>query len=369
MQLRSLCFGIVLILLVGIPIASGVNVLNPVINPTGDLTAGTNVSVSFKIDMTPSGETTFPQGNTLQIYTDLNNANWGITIIRDGIEYPVPQEFGRSVYLSGWILSYPQSVSESLRVTLEGTVPSVTKSMNKSIVLVQELDRNNAVIPASVVTRERLIINPKDITQNIFVRDADLRAFRADIDARADAGVNTTAAEQKFTAAQAEIDSAKTADFAAAQTALAKVTTLISEGEKLLDKAWSDMEIENAQEPITKTDELVTYFTVNKSITSDPRLAIIIAKKESADQYLSSAKDLNYMGNFAFSRVKAQEAFMKGNESLNEALSLNATLSKTGRGGTNWLTTTNIIIIVAIIGIIAIAAYFLLRKKDRWSQY
>ena len=368
MKFKSLCLGIVLALLVGIPIASGVSVLNPVINPTGDLTAGTNVSVSFKIDMTPSGDSTFPKEDTLQIYTDLNNPRWDVTIIRDGVEHPVPQEFGRSVYLSGWILSYPSSVSESLRVALEGSVPSVTTSKNKNIILVQELDRNNAIIPASVITHERMIINPTDMTQNIIVRESDLQTYRKLIDVRAQAGINTTAAEQKYAAAQAAIQSARTADFATAQTALNTATGLMDEGEKLLDSAWSDKEIENAQAPITKTNELITYFTVNKSITSDPRLAIIVAKKESADQYLSSAKDLHYMGNYGLARVKSQQAFEKGNESLNDAINFKLALTKTDNG-TSWLNTTTLIIIGVIIAIIAIAAYLLTRNKDRWSEY
>ncbi len=370
MKLRSLSLGIVLFLLIGIQLAAGVTVLNPVINPTGDLTAGANVSTSFKIEMTPSGSDTFPKANTLQIFTDLNNAKWTVTMIRDGVEHPVPQEFGRSVYLSGWVLSYPSAVQESLRVSLEGTVPSVPKSMNKTIVLVQELDGNNAVIPATIVTKERLIINPTDMTQNIAVRESDLRIYRMHIDARAQMGINTTAAEQKYSAAQAAIQSAKNADFATSQASLNTANGLMDEGEKLLDKAWAENEIANAQAPITKTTELITYFTVNKSITSDPRLSIVIAKKESAEQYLSSARDLHYLGNYAFSRVKAKEAFDKGNESLNDAINFKIALTNTGgSSGPGWLNTTTLIIAGVVVVIIAIGGYFLLRKKNRWDEY
>lgn len=369
MKLRSLGLGIVLFIIIGIQITAAVTVSNPVINPTGDLTAGANVSTSFRVDMTPSGTDTFPKDNTLQIFTDLNNAKWTVTMIKDGVEQPVPQEFGRSVYLSGWVLSYPSSIKQSLRISLEGSVPSVTKSMNKTVVLVQELDGNNAVIPASIITRERLIVNPTDITQNLAVREADLRTYRTHIDTQTLKGINTTAAEQKYAAAQTAILSAKTADFATAQASLNTATGFMDEGEKLLDKAWSDKEIEDAQTPITKTDELITYFTVNKSISNDPRLSIVIAKKESAAQYLSSAKDLNYLGNYAFSRVKAKEAFDKGNESLNEAIDFKLALTKTSGGGAGWLNTTTLIIAGVIVVIVAIVAYFLMRKKNRWEDY
>ena len=88
---------------------------------------------------------------------------------------------------------------ESVRVTLEGSVPSVTKSMNKTIVLVQELDGNNAVIPASVFTRERLIVNPTDISRDIAVRESDLWNFRIHIFNKTQMGINTSAAEAKYT--------------------------------------------------------------------------------------------------------------------------------------------------------------------------
>jgi hypothetical protein len=156
--------------------------------------------------------------------------------------------------------------------------------------------------------------------------------------------------------------------FDTSQAALNNVTGLIDDGEKLLKKAWAEKELENAQAPITKTNDLITYFKVNRSITSDPRLAIVIAKKESAEQYLSSAKDLHFMGNYAFSRQKAKEAFDKGNESLTDAINFKLELTKTG-GDTSWLNTTTLIIIGVIVVIVAIAGYFFLRNKNRWEDY
>jgi len=370
MKLKSMGFGVLLFLIVGICVVSAVTVSNPVINPTGDLTEGTNVSASFKIDMVPSGSETFPKDNTLQIYTDLNNPKWTATIIRDGVNHPMAQDTGRSIYLTGWVLSYPASVQESVMVTLEGIVPTVTKSMNKSIVLVQELNAQNELIPTSVITRDRLIVKPTDLTQTIGLRDSDLRIFRTHIDSNAQKGVNTSAAEQKFAAAQSAILAAKSADFATAQAYLINATVLMDDGEKLMDRAWAEKAISDAQVPISQTADHITFFTVNRSITNDPRLAIVIAKKESADQYLSSAKDLLNMGNYAFARVKAQDAFAKGNESLNDAINFRLELTKTigGNGGTNWLNTYTLIIIGVVVVIIAIAGYFLTKKKNRWEE-
>jgi hypothetical protein len=240
--------------------------------------------------------------------------------------------------------------------------------MNKTIVLVQELDGRNTVIPASVVTRDRTIVNPMDISQNLALREADLRLFRFNIDNRSQMGVNTSAAEEKFMAAQSAVLLARNSTYSTSQAILNNVTGFIEEGEKLLEKAWAEKEIENAQAPITKTNDLITYFKVNMSVTNDPRLAIVIAKKESAEQYLSSAKDLLNTGNFEFSRQKSKEAFNKGNESLNDALNFKLELTKSG-GALSWLNTTTLLIVVGIVIIIGIAGYFLLRNKNRWDDY
>jgi hypothetical protein len=371
MKLNCLGIGFLIFLIIGISLVSAVTVSEPVINPTGDLTAGTNVSVSFKIDMIPAGGVTFPSDNTLQIFTDLNSPQWTTTIIRDGVEHPQPASSSRSQYLSGWILSYPSSVQESLRITLQGTVPTVTKSMNKTIVLVQQLDNKNAVIPTSIITRERIIVNPTDISQGIALRQADLARFRTHIDNYTQMGVNTSAAEQKYAGAQASILAAQSASFANAQVALSSATAQIDDGEKLLDQALAERDIANAQAPITQTNELIVFFTVNKSITNDPRLAIVIAKKESAEQYLSAARDLFAQGNYAFSREKAKSAFAKANESLTDAINFKLALTTPGGGGTpGWMTTNNLIIIGVVVVIIAgVVGYLLLKNKNRWEEY
>ena len=96
---------------------------------------------------------------------------------------------------------------------------------------------------------------------------------------------------------------------------------------------------------------------------------MIIAKKESAEQYLSSGKDLSQLGNYAFSRVKSKEAFDKGNETLTEAINFKNDLIKADSGWEGWFNTTTLIIIGVIVALVAVAGYFYLRKKNRWEEY
>ena len=77
--------------------------------------------VSYKIQFAASSGETFPSGSELQMSTDLESPKWTWTLILDGVENPRPQASGRMLSLSGFELSYPSKVDQSVRVTLEGT--------------------------------------------------------------------------------------------------------------------------------------------------------------------------------------------------------------------------------------------------------
>jgi hypothetical protein len=182
-------------------------------------------------------------------------------------------------------------------------------------------------------------------------------------------GVNVSGAEMKYSGAMAAVQSARSLPYDPAIASLQNASVLIDNGEKLLDKAWAEKEIANAQIPLTQVNELITYFTVNRSMGSEPRVAVIIAKKESAEQYMTTSKDMLTLGNYAFARVKAKDAFAKANESYNDGLKLKKELGGTPNGG-NWFTQNMLIIIVGIvIVVIAIAGYIFLRPKNRWEDY
>jgi len=80
--------------------------------------------------------------------------------------------------------------------------------------------------------------------------------------------------------------------------------------------------IATAERSIGQTEQLITYFKVNKSMGSDARLMPIVARWEIAADKLSDAKDLQSAGKYAEAADKATEAAAKGNEVLNDALGL-----------------------------------------------
>jgi hypothetical protein len=351
----------------------GYSVSQVTVNPSGDLTPGTPVTVSFTIQFASSGET-FPSEDTLDIYTDLDNPKWSAILVLNNIDNPQPLNNNKNVFILGWVLSYPSSdVEENLRVTLQGIAPTVTSTTNKTVVRVQELDSRNNVVSGSMVTVSRQIINTFEVTQFIATRESDLQIFRTHIDEKAALEIDTTTAEGKYSAARAAINDAKSkpsSQYTAAQANLTNAQNLIIEGEKLLDKAWAEKEVSDAQVPLNNVDAVISYIKPNISST-DPRLSPIISKREVASGFLSTANDEIFAGNYERARNKATEAFTKGNESYNDALDLKKEIG----GGFNPVGAVGklfgsgtIIIIVIVAVVLVVAGVIIYRKRSRWDE-
>ena len=68
------------------------------------------------------------------------------------LKTPVPPRPG-GVSLSGFELSYPSKVEESVKLTLEGTAPSVTQTSNATLIKFTQDDSNGNPITDSIVER------------------------------------------------------------------------------------------------------------------------------------------------------------------------------------------------------------------------
>ena len=69
-------------------------------------------------------------------------------------------------------------------------------------------------------------MNSTDISQNIAVRESDLRKFQTQIDTMSIHGVNVSAAVLKYNAALAAIQNAKSAPYESAMALLLNTSTL-----------------------------------------------------------------------------------------------------------------------------------------------
>lgn len=157
------CMLILLILIIQ-SVSGALNVRNMVVSPSGDLVSGQippkQVSVSFAVNFVPEGGMTFSSGNTLAMFTDLENARWSYSTVLDGNANPPLTDNGKSVEINGWVLSYPSRRDLSVLVNLTGEVPSVSATGKKTVVKVGEYNGGNEVYPGSAVIREANVILP-----------------------------------------------------------------------------------------------------------------------------------------------------------------------------------------------------------------
>jgi hypothetical protein len=357
---------LILFLIVCIQAVSAMSVETVTVDPSGSLTPGTPVTVQFKIDA--SG---FPSGGEIRLFTDVDNPKWTYTIIVNGIENIRPVEGGRTLAISGFELSYKTSDDVSVRTTLEGVAPSVTQTANKTIVRITEYDANGKPVTSSQVEKTALVINTGEVASTIASADAELQVYRTHIDEKAALGIDTAVAEEKYNEAQQKVDSARSRpsnEYAGAQGDLTAATAAIKDGETALDKAWAEYEVAAAQVPITNVDAIIAWFKGNSSTANDQQLPTIITKREVAVSYVSNANDHIAEGNFVLARQKAQDAFLKANESYTEALARQKEVSSGWSLPIPKINSTLFIILGVIAVILVVVGVIIYRKRSRWDE-
>jgi hypothetical protein len=357
---------LILFLIVCIQAVSAMSVETVTVDPSGSLTPGTPVTVQFKIDA--SG---FPSGGEIRLFTDVDNPKWTYTIIVNGIENIRPVEGGRTLAISGFELSYKTSDDVSVRTTLEGVAPPVTQTTNKTIVRITEYDANGKPLTSSQVEKTALVINTGEVASTIASADAELQVYRTHIDEKAALGIDTSAAEVKYNEAQQNIDSARSRpsnEYAGAQVDLTAATAAIKDGETALDQAWAEYEVAAAQVPITNVDAIIAWFKGNSSTANDQQLPTIITKREVAVSYVSTANDDIASGSYAQARQKAQDAFLKANESYTEALARQKELSSGFSLPIPKINSTMFIILGVVAVILVVVGVIIYRKRSRWDE-
>ena len=368
------CIGVLVIILLGIQVTSAaisVPSKSIVVNPSGDLVSGkTPVDATFVVSSPATGSGTTPKEN-LMFYTDLEDPKWTYSINKSGIKQDngIPQN-GPNFDISSWVLYYPKE-DVSIYVTLSGTAPVVTSVTNKTIFRV-------GTESAAIASVQRMVINPASTSQGISEVKVTLAEFRSLIDQKSAAGVNVDEANAKYNEASNAIRTAEQApNYAVAQQNLQKAQDLINQGKPLLDKASTQKLIKDAQVPIDQTDQLITYFKVNKSMKeSDPKLALILTKRERAADLLTDAKDLVAQGKYyRCEHNRVNEASAKANEALNDALALK---KEVGEGfnpiggiasifsGIAGAAMYIVIVIVAVVLVVIGVIFY--KRRQRWDE-
>jgi len=138
-------------------------VITPSTDPVAPETAVT-ATYTIHMDSWMTG-TTFESGHTLDMYTELSNPSWYVTMsLRDEedmepVVSTVLQKSSMRARIDGWTLSY-SSAQIDLAVTLKGTTPEVSGSQSRVIFRVQELDGSAEVVSGTTTTRKYQVAVP-----------------------------------------------------------------------------------------------------------------------------------------------------------------------------------------------------------------
>ena len=139
-----------------LPCAANYSLRDVTITPLSDsYPSGRSLTTSAALPIIPAGPTTFIEGYTLKLSTDLDKAGWSVRVLVDGRQAAVFEKSGSTLFINGYLLSYPVTRDVEVRVTLEGTVPPPGKEGTFSVLRVVELNNQGQVVPESeqILTR------------------------------------------------------------------------------------------------------------------------------------------------------------------------------------------------------------------------
>jgi hypothetical protein len=116
---------------------------------------GIPLTTSADLAIIPAGPTTFIEGYTLMLSTDLDNAGWNVRVMVDGRQAAVFEKTGNTIFLNGYLLSYPVTRDVEVKVTMEGTVPPPGTAGTFPVLRVIELNNQGQAVPESEQTVTR----------------------------------------------------------------------------------------------------------------------------------------------------------------------------------------------------------------------
>ena len=163
------CVPVLLLLFLFLPGVSGWTLKDISITPAqGPVATQTPVMVSYSIYMDSwiTG-TTFENDDTLDMYTDLENARWIVTLTdteegRPPVTTILADKNGARARIDGWTLSYT-SKQLTMKVRLQGVAPNVSGTEDKIMFRVQELGPDTKTIGGTVTTKKYQVSVPTPI--------------------------------------------------------------------------------------------------------------------------------------------------------------------------------------------------------------
>jgi hypothetical protein len=342
---------------------SQLNALKP-----GDIVS----EVSGTIVLPASGDQTFALDDTLDFYTQLDNAKWAITVVINGVDNPARTLGGKHATVLGMDLAYISSkydIKVKFSMT-DGVVPASFNSGDIILVRALEIDTHSDQVGAAVY-KNGTVINPKAQEANLTSMKGKLAELKSAITEKSNMNVDVTAAQAKYQIASDNLDTATTDIISSpsdVQSHLDTASAAINDASAALDQAWAQQSLDAAKVKIASVEGLIKEFTVNQSLKlSDSRLVPITNKFDLAVKSKNDAQIFFDQGKYDTTRSDANQALGYANDAWNLSLSLKTEL---GQGFSLGLPDLGaflpILLVVAVV--LIIAGVIIYRKKTQWDE-
>jgi hypothetical protein len=131
-----------------------------VIPPDASIPVASALNASGTLQIIPQGPTTYIEGYTLVLSTDLENARWNIVVLVDGNQAAVMPKQGSFVFINGFLLSYPTNQDVAVSFQIEGMVPPLPDATPFRVIQAEELNNQGQVVGDSEQVVIRTVMNP-----------------------------------------------------------------------------------------------------------------------------------------------------------------------------------------------------------------
>ena len=208
------------------------------IDNAGALTPGTAVVMSVRVDFPEKENTTYPETSQLELTSGLDTPVWTWNIVRNGMKKDETEERKSRVIISGDVLSWPANTTESLDINLYGTAPSVMEP--KRLTVLRILDVAGTSCNDPVYQYSAYVLNTTITQEKINHLNAGLARLRADAEARAMTGADTSLVMEQIEIAHQNLIQANTTpsfEFVSIGLALNRTEAAIADGRRLLEDA------------------------------------------------------------------------------------------------------------------------------------
>lgn len=368
MKSINILFLAILLSLIAVQSVSAVNFDKPVVKMLPDesaYTPGESVTMTIDVPLSSTGDSTFPDTNSLKVYTGLEDPQWTYTININGHGETLDSNKNPLV-IKGFELDYPSSSNDIvISYTLEGKVPEVPSTGDKIFFEIIQTDSNGNEVSGAPDPVTKMVINPDDVSTLRGVVETELSNFNTEIQTKINEGVDVSAAQEKYNEAENLIEDSATSSYGEANEQLAKAQDAIDEGKTLLNRAWAQKSIDNAQAVLQSIDFYILDFKNNRSMGNDARVINIETKVESAQSSLNSAKSLFNDGNYPQAYTLAETSKTKAEEALTYAEEVYGEVSK---GLLPDLGSFSFILIIVVIVIVAVIGFVIYSRYSSWDE-